>query len=460
MDPSTYADRRNHLRTLASEAVLLIPGHQFQPRNYRANVYPFRQSSHVLYYTGLSRDSLVLVIGATPEEDCLYGRAATVDSVMWHGPEATLEDQAASAGINCVRPLSSLAEDLRESGEGGRLIHYLLPTQASTREWLGEILGVRAAEVGEGWSRALAAAVADQRNRKEAGEIAEIEDALGVTAEMHLECMRMTRPGITEAQIAGAVQGIALSFDREQAYNPIISVRGEVLHNNTYKNVLEEGQMLLNDSGAESPLFYASDITRCSPVSGTFTEAQSGIYETVLQGQLAGIDAIAPGVPFAEVHMASARALAAGLIDMGLMKGSLDDAVEAGAHALFFPHGIGHLLGLDVHDMEDLGDIAGYGEGRSRSDVFGLNFLRLGRPLEEGFVVTVEPGIYFIPVLIEQWKSEGRHAEFLNHDRIQEFIGLGGFRIEDDILCTADGYRELGPGIPKTISDIQEVMAS
>ncbi len=460
MDASTYTDRRNHLRTNASEAVLLIPGHQFQPRNYRANVYPFRQSSHMLYFTGLSRDSLVLVIGATPQEDILYGRAASIDDVVWHGPEPSLEEQAATAGIEQVRPLSALSDDLREAGEGGRLIHYLHPTQASAAEWLGDILGVRASEIASGWSRSLATAIAEQRNCKTSEEIAEIEEALGVTSEMHLECMRMTQPGITEAQIAGAIQGIALSFDREQAYNPIISVRGEVLHNNTYKNVLQEGQILLNDSGAESPLFYASDITRCCPVSGTFTDEQRGIYDVVLQGQLAGIETIAPDVPYADVHMASARAMAVGLTEMGLMNGPIDDAVAAGAHALFFPHGIGHLLGLDVHDMEDLGDIAGYGEGRERSEVFGLNFLRLGRPLEEGFVVTVEPGIYFIEALIEKWEAQGTHAEFLNFERIKDFVGMGGIRIEDDVLCTADGFRVLGPDIPKTAADVQEAMAS
>lgn len=461
MDLKTYTDRRNLLRTRASEdALIVIPGHQFQPRNYAANVFPFRQSSHVLYYSGLARDSIVLVIGTSPDDDCLYGRPSSLGDVVWHGPEPTLEEQAAGAGIQQVRPLSSLAADIEEAGQGGRLVHYLHPTQASTVEWLAEVLGVRASEVNSGWSRSLAAAVVSQRNQKDSGEIAEIEDALEITNEMHLECMRMTQPGITEAQVAGSIQGIALSFDRAQAYNPIVSVHGEVLHNNTYRNTLEDGQMLLNDSGAESPLFYASDITRCCPVNGTFSPAQKTIHDIVLSSQIAGIEAIAPGVPYAEVHKASSRAMASGLIASGLMKGDAHDAVAAGAHALFFPHGIGHLLGLDVHDMEDLGDIAGYGEGRERSEQFGLNFLRLGRPLEEGFVVTVEPGIYFIPALIDQWEGESRHQDFINYDRVREFVGLGGIRIEDDILCTSEGYRILGPAIPKTTEEIEEVMAS
>ncbi|MBM3285705.1 MAG: M24 family metallopeptidase, partial [Candidatus Aminicenantes bacterium] len=255
--------------------------------------------------------------------------------------------------------------------------------------------------------------------------------------------------------IAGMIQGIALSGGRQQAFPPIVTVRGEVLHNQSYDNLLEKGMLLLNDSGAESPRYYASDITRTCPVGGRFTSLQAEIYETVLRMQLGTIRMIKSGIPYREAHAGACRILAEDLRSMGLMKGNTADAVEAGAHALFFPHGIGHMLGLDVHDMEDLGDIVGYGKKEPRSSQFGLNYLRLSRPLEAGFVITVEPGIYFIPALIDRWQGEGMHKEFIDYDKVNSFRAFGGIRIEDNVLVTETGTKVLGPEIPKTIAEVE-----
>jgi Xaa-Pro aminopeptidase len=338
-------------------------------------------------------------------------------------------------------------------------IHYLPPYRASRSFALGALLGVDPREVGSGISDQLVAAVAAQRSIKEDAEIAEMEDALAVTAKMYRATMGSAEPGRTEAEIAAIHQAAAGSSDRQQAFNPIVTVCGDVLHNHSYENTLEEGDLLLVDSGAESPSFYASDITRTMPVTGKFTSQQRDIYEVVLAANQAAIDAAAPGVTNRELHMLAARTIAQGLKDVGVMKGNVDKAVEAGAHALFFPHGLGHMIGLDVHDMEDLGDVVGYEPDEERSDQFGLNALRLARKLEPGFVITIEPGVYFIAALVERWEGEGRHKGYIRYEKLEDYCGLGGVRIEDDVLITKDGHRVLGPSIPKTVAEVEKAMA-
>ncbi len=321
------------------------------------------------------------------------------------------------------------------------------------------MLGVDPREVADGASAELIRAIAAQRSIKEEGEIAEMEDALAVTAAMYRATMQSAEPGRTEAEIAAIHTAAAASRDRQQAFTPIVTVCGDVLHNHSYANTLEEGDLLLVDSGAESPGFYASDITRTMPVTGKFTSQQRDIYEIVLAANQAAIDAAAPGVTNRELHMIAARTITEGLKDVRVMKGNVDRAVEAGAHALFFVHGLGHMIGLDVHDMEDLGDVVGYDEGEKRSDQFGLAYLRLARKLEPGFVITIEPGIYFIAALVERWQGEGRHKGYIRYDKLDDYCGLGGVRIEDDVLITDDGHRVLGPPIPKTVDEIETAMA-
>ncbi len=457
MDSSIYTERRAVLRNTVPEGAILLVGNLHASRNYGDNVYPFRQDSNFLYYTGLERPELALLI--TPDgRETLYGPASHPDDTVWFGPHAGLDELAATAGIGAAASNDRLATDVRGLLDRGSRLHLLPPYRGDRRIQLAGLLGTGPEGVDELVSRELVAAVVDQRSVKSPVEVAELEDALEVTAAMYRAAFRLIEPGRTEAEIAGAMQGLAISRGRQQAFLPIVSVRGEVLHNESWVNTLADGDLLVMDCGAESPLKYAADITRTVPVSGRFSPFQRDVYQVVLGAQLAAIEAVAPGRSNREVHLTAARAIARGLRDLGLMRGDVDDAVEAGAHALFFPHGIGHMLGLDSHDMEDLGDSVGYADGERRSEQFGLNFLRLARTLESGFVVTIEPGVYFIPALIDRWEAEGRHREFVCYERLGSLKRFGGVRIEDDVLVTPEGRRVLGPGIPKAPEDVEAAL--
>jgi Xaa-Pro aminopeptidase len=458
MDAKTYTARRKALRKAAPEGAILIMGNDEAPMNYVDNPYPFRQDSHFLYYAGVSQAGMALLLepdGTT----ILYGTPDHPDDVIWFGPHPTLGDHAEAAGVQKSADIADLVDRLATFRNGGTEIHYLPPYRAARSFALGALLGIDPREAQEGASNDLIRAVAAQRSVKEEAEIAEMEDAIAVTAKMYKATMCSAEPGRTEAEIAAIHKAAASASDRHQAFTPIVTVCGDVLHNHSYANTLEEGDLLLVDSGAESPMHYASDVTRTMPVTGKFTSQQQDIYEIVLAANQTAIEAAAPGVTNRDLHLLAARTITAGLKDIGLMKGNVDKAVAAGAHALFFPHGIGHMIGLDVHDMEDLGDIVGYDEGEERSEQFGLAYLRLARTLEPGFVITIEPGIYFIAALFERWEGEGLHKAFIHYDKLENFCGLGGVRIEDDVLVTEDGHRVLGPPIPKTVDEIEEAMA-
>jgi Xaa-Pro aminopeptidase len=390
--------------------------------------------------------------------DILFSRPQSVDEVVWTGAVQPRIDMARSAGIETVEDIERLGVYLTKAAGQGLKVHYLPPYQGTALFRTAELLVMDPGEVVAGASRPLQEAIARQRNAKTDVEIAEIEDALGVSALMYQAAMKTARPGAYEHEVAGVMQGVALSHDREQAYPPIVTIHGEVLHNHSYHNKLEAGQLLLIDAGVESPRYYASDITRTYPVNGKFSRPQAEVYELVLRAEMSAIGMIKPGVDYKDVHMRICQIMVDGLKAIGLMKGNTDDAVAAGAHALFFPHGLGHMMGLDVHDMEDLGDIVGYSKDRRRSDQFGLRYLRLSRPLELGYVLTVEPGLYFIPALIDRWKQEKLQQDFVNYDKIEAFRGFGGIRIEDNVVVTPDGARVLGPGIPKTVSEIEAAM--
>lgn len=455
-----YRDRRNRLREAVGGGVLLLLGHDLQPRNYRDNPFPFRQNSHLLYYTGLSLPYLAVLCYPEPDNDVLFAPTVELDDVIWMGVTETRVDLGRRSGIDTVEDIARLGVYLTKARAGRQHVHYLPPYQASSLFRIAELLLIDPTEVVSGASQVLMEAVVRQRLKKSGVEIDEIERALEVTGRMHRAAMALARPGAHEHEIAGRIQGIALESNCQQAYNPIVTVHGEFLHNHSWKNRLEEGQLLLNDSGAESPRGYASDITRTFPVSGRFTSEQADVYEAVLSAQRSALERIRAGVRYRDVHLHASRVLAEGLKSIGLMKGDPVQAVEAGAHALFFPHGLGHMLGLDVHDMEDLGDRVGYPGGESRSSQFGLNFLRLSRPLEEGYVLTVEPGVYFIPALIDRWKGEQLHRDFVDYDKVERFRSFGGIRIEDDVLVTAAGARVLGPAIPKSRAEVEEAMAA
>lgn len=459
MNASTYSARRSALRRAVPDGAILIMGNEEAPRNYVDNVYPFRQDSHFLYYAGVSQAGLALLIEPAGGA-ILFGTPEHRDDVIWHGPHPTLEDHAAAAGTAAFDDIGNLGEKLSGLSAGGQNIHCLPPYRAQRRFALARLLGMDPREVAAQTSVELVRAVAAQRSIKEEAEVTEIESALSVTALMYRATLRAAGPGLTEAQVAAAHQMEAIAADRQQAFNPIVTVSGEVLHNTTYANTLANGDLLLVDSGSESSRFYASDITRTMPVSGHFSGLQRDVYEVVLAANMNGIAAASPERTNRELHILAARTIVSGLKDIGLMQGDVDEAVEAGAHALFFPHGLGHMLGIDVHDMEDLGDVVGYEQGEERSSQFGLAYLRLARKLEPGFVITIEPGIYFIPALIDRWQADGMHQDFIRYDRLGAYRDFGGIRIEDDVLITPDGSRVLGPPIPKSVDDVEAAMES
>jgi Xaa-Pro aminopeptidase len=458
MDTKTYIERRKTLNAAVPEGAILLFGQQETPRNYLANPYPFRQDSHFLYYVGTNLPGLALAILPDGSE-ILYGPPEDPDDLVWNGPHPVLADHAREAGIERTDEISALRPLIDRFQQQETPVHYLPPYRDDRTLAYARLLGLPLSDVCSGASNDLVTAVVAQREIKSDAEVAEIEEALGIAAQVYKAAFEATRPGVKEFFVAGAMQGVALEHNRAQSFLPIVSVRGEVLHNNSYGNTLEAGDLLLVDSGLESPEFYACDTTRTFPVSGKYEPRQKAIYDTVLAAQLAAIEKAAPGVTMKELHLLTARTIAEGLKDIGLMKGNLDDAVAKGAHAMFYVHGLGHMIGLDVHDMEDLGDAVGYGPGLSRSDQFGLAFLRLAKKLEKGFCVTFEPGVYFVPALIDRWEEAGLHKEFIDYDEARKYIGFGGVRIEDDILITEDGCRVLGPAIPKTTEEIEAALA-
>ena len=434
-------------------------GSDLVPRNYPHANYPFRQNSHFLYYTGHALPGAALLIDPDGTET-LYVPEVNLGDIVWTGPLPSPAEIAREAGIAHGKPVAELGEAVRQLDQQRVPIHFLEPFDAGMRNRLSEFLGLRPEGLAVRASLPLIEAVIHQRLHKGPEEIAEIEEALLVTASMHRAVMSVAAPGVSEEVLAGTVHSIGLVSGRQQAYIPIVTVHGEVLHNNGYPHTLQAGQLLLNDSAAESPRFYASDITRTIPVTGKFSSEQRAIYETVLRAQEAAIATIRPGIPYRDIHLKAARIMVDGLKEIGLMRGDTDAAVAAGTHACFFPHGLGHMLGLDVHDLEDLGeDRVGYAPGQTRSQQFGLAYLRLARPLEESHVLTVEPGIYFIPALIDQWSSAGTNKEFINFDKLDAWKSFGGIRIEDDVLVTKDGGQVLGPGIPKSVAMVEAVMA-
>ena len=454
--PATYRDRRARLSKDIGSGLILFLGNEEVGMNYTANVYPFRQDSTFLYFWAVDQPGLAAVMDIEAGTDTLFGDDVTVADVVWSGPQPTLATRGADAAVRDTAPAAALAERVSAALKKGRHVHFLAPYRAEHTLKLAALLSVLPSAVKDKRSVALHRAVAAQRLYKTTEEVADIEFAVDVSREMYAAAMRATRPGKKEHEIVAEIARVVMARGCTYAFPPICSVHGETLHNPFYRNTLNAGDVMVLDSGAETPARNASDITRTIPVSGTFSARQRSIYEAVLRAQMSAIAAIKPGVPYRDVHLGAAKSFVNDLTAMGLMKGNPDEAVAAGAHALFFPHGLGHMMGMDVHDMENIGeDIVGYGPGYERSPQFGLGYLRLARPLEPGFVLTVEPGLYFIPALIDQWKAEKHNAAFINFTEVEKFKDARGCRIEDDVLVTPTGGRVLGPPIPKTIADVE-----
>jgi Xaa-Pro aminopeptidase len=459
-DKKVYIERRNRLRSQLQSGLILILGNPETAMNYPANTYPFRQDSNFLYFFGLDHPDLAGVMDIDANRDYLFGNDVTLDDIIWMGPQPLLRDRAKEAGINDTAPFDKLAVFLRNAIKAGRHIHFLPPYRGEHTLLIKQLLGIHTAHVKDYISEGLIRGIVDLRSIKDSGEIAEIESALEVTWHMYITAMKMVMPGVTERDIAGTIEGISLAKSGMVAFPIILSINGQTLHNHLHGNTLVKDKILVIDAGTESFLHYASDITRSIPVGGVFNQRQKAIYEIVLSANTKSIAAIKPGIPYKDIHLLAARIITEGLRDLGIMKGDTDEAVAAGAHALFFPHGLGHMMGLDVHDMEGLGEnYVGYDHTVTRSEQFGLAFLRLARKLQPGFVLTVEPGIYFIPELIDQWKKANKFMDFINYDKINEFMDIGGIRIEDDVVVTPAGHRVLGKPIPKRVEEIEKTMA-
>jgi Xaa-Pro aminopeptidase len=456
--PEMFRARRSALLREVGSGLVLLPGNEEAPMNYADNVYHFRQDSSFLYFTGIRLPHFALLMDASTGGSILFGQEPTIDDIVWMGPQPLPDQLAEGAGIEKALPYEALGAHIASALAAGRAVHYLPPYRGEQlirlSGWLGKPIG----EISAGASVGLIQAVVRQRIVKSDAEIEEIGRAVDITGQMHIAAMRQAREGMTEAELAGLVEGIAVAGGGNLSYPVILTVNGHVLHNHQHHNLLRRGQMVLGDFGAETANGYAGDITRTFPVAERFTPQQKDIYEIVLGTETDAIAACRPGVSYREVHLNAALQIANGLKDLGLMQGDMAEAVAQGAHALFFPHGLGHALGLDVHDMEGLGEqYVGYRPGLERSKQFGLKSLRFARTLEPGFVLTVEPGIYFIPQLIDIWQKEGRAKDFIRYDKLEAFRDFTGIRIEDNIVVTEAGCQVLGTGIPKQLEEIEAI---
>ncbi len=453
---SVYQNRRHTLMENVGSGVILFLGNDESPINYPDNIYPFRQDSTFLYYYGLDKAGLAAVIDVDRKDERLYGQDPTVRSLVWTGPSPTVKQFANKTGIRRAGDWAGLSDTVLRALSQGRTVHILPPYRAETALKLSALTGISTGYLKGYASASLIQAVVEQRSVKSEAETEEIETALEISHAIYDRLLAMAVPGIFEREIAARIEEMAVARGSRTSFTTIATVHGETLHNVGYGNRLKKGQLLLIDSGVESAEQYSSDITRTFPVGGRFTDQQRAVYEIVLGAQECAIAAIRPTIRYREIHLAVSEYMVKGLKRLGLMKGDPKAAVRRGAHALFFPHGIGHMLGLDVHDMENLGeDRVGYDDTVARSDQFGLASLRLAKPLKPGYVLTVEPGIYFIPRLIDQWKAEKKLSRFINYDEVDKYKKLGGIRIEDDILVTQSGCRVLGKPIPKTVEDIE-----
>lgn len=449
----TYVQRRAQLKKNMGSGVLLFLGNDEQGLHYEDNTFRYRQDSTFLYYFGLSFAGLSAIIDIDEDKEIIFGDELTIDHIVWMGTQPTLKEKSERVGINETRPYGEVEEYLHKAIQNGRTVHYLPPYRAEHKLKLMDWLGIPPARQ-EGSIPFIRAIVA-QRSYKSAEEIVEIEKACDVTADMHTTAMKVIRPGMYEYEVVAEMNRIAEMNNCQLSFATIATVNGQTLHNHYHGNKVKPGDLFLIDAGAEIELGYAGDMSSTVPADKTFTPKQRAVYEIQNAMHLAAVDALRPGIPYMEVYELTARTLVDGMKGLGLMKGNTEDAVREGAHALFYPHGLGHMMGLDVHDMENLGEVwVGY-DGQPKSTQFGRKSQRLARPLEPGFVLTVEPGVYFIPELMDKWQSEKKFMDFVNYDKLQEYRTFGGIRNEEDYLITADGARRLGKKIPLTPEEVE-----
>lgn len=463
-DTATYIRRRNELKKLVKEGIIILFGNNESPANFPNNgYYPFRQDSSFLYYFGLQRDGLVGIIDIDNDKDILVGYDIDIEDIVWYGSVESMTEMMQRCGAQETLPMKALKTICNEALSKHRKIHFLPPYRHDIKIQVFDLLGVHPIQQKEAASMELIKAVVKMRSVKEQQEIEELERAAVIGYKMHTTAMRLTKPGVTEKFVSGQVDGIAHSYGAMVSFPTIYTQHGEILHGAPSMNKLEDGRLVLCDAGGETLNNYCSDNTRTMPVNGKFTQRQLEIYSIVEACHDYTLELAKPGVKYADVHFAVCRLMFDRLKELGLAKGNTEEAVRAGAHAMFLPHGLGHMMGMDVHDMENLDQInVGFDEEtRPNLEQFGTNCLRMGRRLEEGFVVTDEPGIYFIPALIDEWKAKKHCAEYLNFDKLETYKDFGGIRIEDDVLITKDGCRFIGKNrIPYHPKDVEAFMAN
>ena len=456
----TYVERRKQLKKQVGSGVILFVGNQESPMNYPDNAYLFRQDSSFLYYFGLDFPSIAAVIDVDEDREIIFRDEPTMADIIWLGPQKPLSESAGQVGVTQTGSLGEMATLLAGATKSNRKVHFLPQYRGDNIIKLEKLLSIPNAEIANNVSVELIKAVVAQRLIKSDEEIAEIEVAMNICYEMHVAAMKAARPGIYEHEVSGLIEGIALSMGGRMSFPVIFSIHGEILHNHYHGNMMKAGDIAINDSGAETAMNYCGDVTRTIPIGGKFSSRQKDIYNIVLKAQETCIQAVKPGVEFRDVHLLTGEILSTGLKELGLMKGDPAEAARAGAHTLFFQCGLGHQMGLDAHDMEGLGeDYVGYTDTIKRNPQFGFCSLRMGKALEVDHVMTVEPGVYFIPELINRWKAENKLEQFINYDKVEEYRDFGGVRIEDDVLVTEDGWRLLGKPIPKGIEEV-ETLAS
>ena len=455
-----YSKRRETLHKKIKSGLALFIGSTEAPMNYPANTYHFRQDSDFLYFFGLDLPGLTGLMDFDSGKDRIFGNDYDIDDIIWMGPQPTIRELALKCGISDTAPEIKLEEAIKDALSKKRKIHFLPPYRGEAKMTLGKLLKENPCQMKTLASVDLIKAVISMRSIKEKVEIDEIEKAVDIAYDMHITAMKMCKQGVREQDIFGTIEGIALSRGGGTSFPIILSINGQTLHNHSHGNILSKGRMMVTDAGAETNLHYSSDITRTTPVGGKFNLKQKDIYEIVLKANTEAIKATKPGLSNRDLHFMACKIITTGMKNLGLMKGDVDEAVAAGAHALFMPHGLGHMMGLDVHDMEALGEnFIGYNDEVKRSSQFGTAFLRFALPYQPGHVFTVEPGCYFIPELIGKWKSEGKFKEFINYSKIEGFMSIGGIRIEDNVLITEKGHKVLGKPIPKTIAEVESICA-
>lgn len=455
-DRTTYIERRNNLKKLLKAGLVILPGNNDSPMSYKDNAFPFVQDSTFLYFFGLNTPGLIGIMDLDNDIDYIFGKEYTLDDIIWMGPQKSFKLQAQEVGIEKFLEIETLKDFLKQSKNQNIL--FLDQYRDDNILTLSSLLNIDPFQFKNFTSRKLAIAISKLRNIKTTEEIKEIEKAVNITRLMHLEAFKVAKPGIKEYEITAAIEKIAKEHNCLTSFHTICTKHGEILHNHSQNNVLSSGDILLLDCGARLESGYCGDMTTVIPVSGTFSNIQKEFYQLLIKMFEKAETLIKPGVKYLDVHIEVCKELTRGLIEKNILKGDVDEIVANGAHALFFPHGLGHMLGLDVHDMENFGeDIVGYGEGLEKSQLFGLKSLRLARILEEGHVFTIEPGIYFIPELIKRWENENKFTQYINYDEVKKYINLGGMRYEGDFVITKDGARRLGEKMPKSFAEVEKI---